>query len=284
MSETKKSRVFICFDFKYPYQNANSNYIRSFAQAIAENDNFDVIVIGAEQTVETMVVTALETFNKTKYVNMKIPIAKLPFRLVNHLSFGKYLCKQLKIFKPTREDYIILYNDYPDTSRRVLREYQELNKIGHVCSIVVEWFQPYQYKLERMNIDYILWNYNFTKWLPKFRKILSISTHVSKHFEKNGCNCLTIPCLSDVAVQKINIRDKDLSEKYDFTYVGAFVKKDAIPEMIQGLVLLKENELSRIRFHFTAITEQNIKENCGISEKEWNRIKKTLVFHGWMEY
>lgn len=284
MSEMRKSRVFICFDFKYPYQNANSNYIRSFAQAIAENDIFDVIVIGAVQSKKAGTVHCLETFHKTKYVNTRIPVARLPFRMVNHLSFGRYLCQQLKCFTPTKEDFIILYNDYPDTSKRILEEYGELNEIGHICSIVVEWFQPYQYKMMGMNPDYILWNYNFTKWLPKFKKIISISTYVSDHFEKQGCDCLTVPCMSDITEQKADLKEKGLAEKYHFTYVGAFVKKDAIPEMIQGLALLNEMELSRMCFHFTAITEQNIKEDCGISEKEWDKIKGSLVFHGWMEY
>lgn len=284
MSEKRKSRVFICFDFKYPYQNANSNYIRNFAQAIAQNDNFDVIVIGAEQAEKAGALDSLETFNKTKYVNFQIPPATLPFRMVNHLTFGRYLCQQLRIFSPTKEDYIILYNDYPDTSKRVLKEYRELNESGHVSSVVVEWFQPYQYKLARMNPDYILWNYNFTKWLPKFKKIISISTYVSEHFERLGCNCLTVPCLSDISAQKAAIVEKNLTEKYHFTYVGAFVKKDAIAQMVQGLTLLDETELSRMCFHFTAITEENIKEDCGISEKEWEKIKNSLVFHGWMEY
>lgn len=284
MEVTKKSRVFICFDFKYPYQNANSNYIRSFAQAVAENDNFDVIVIGAEQAEKTNTSVILETFGKTKFVNFRIPISKIPFRLVNHLTFGSYLCQQLKAFAPTQEDYIILYNDYPDTSRQVLNKYRKLNEIGHISSIVVEWFQPYQYKLARMNPDYILWNYNFTRWLPKFKKIISISTYVSEHFKRLGCDCLTVPCLSDISAQKAVIVEKSLTEKYHFTYVGAFVKKDAIPQMVQGLTLLDETELSRMCFHFTAITEKNVKEDCGISEKEWDKIRNSLVFHGWMEY
>lgn len=284
MSEMRKSRVFICFDFKYPYQNANSNYIRSFAQAIAENDIFDVIVIGAVQSKKAGTVHCLETFHKTKYVNTRIPVARLPFRMVNHLSFGRYLCQQLKCFTPTKEDFIILYNDYPDTSKRILEEYGELNEIGHICGIVVEWFQPYQYRMGKMNPDYILWKSNFTKWLPKFRKLIPISTYLSNYFKKFGCECLTVPCLSDTGLQEVKIRTKTKSERYNFTYVGAFVKKDAIPEMIQALAMLEKEELDKIYFHFTAITEHDLKEHCDISENDWKKIKDSIVFHGWMEY
>lgn len=284
MNTVKRKRVFICFDFKYPYQNANSNYIRNFAQAIAENRDFEVIVIGAEQANRVGTRSSLDIYKKTKYINMKIPVAKLPFRLVNHFTFGKYLCRQLDFYTPTTDDYIILYNDYPNTSQKILRRYEKLNEIGHLYSIVVEWFQPYQYKMGGMNPDYILWKINFTKWLPKFKKIISISTYISSYFEKIGCSCLTVPCLSDTGAQKVEINVKPKLERYNFTYVGAFVKKDAIPEMIQGLALLDVDELDKINFHFTAISEHDIKENCGISENDWEKIKGSIVFHGWMEY
>ena len=169
---------------------------------------------------------------------MKIPVAKLPFRLVNHAVFGEYLCRQLEIYAPTTNDYIILYNDYPYTSKKILHCYNHLNDIGHLYSIVVEWFQPYQYRMGKMNPDYILWKANFTKWLPKFRKLIPISTYLSNYFKKFGCECLTVPCLSDTGLQEVKIRAK--SERYNFTYVGAFVKKDAIPEMIQALAMLEK--------------------------------------------
>lgn len=284
MSTTKKSRVFICFDFKYPYQNANSNYIRGFAQAVAENNNFEVIVIGAEQADRVDTEPSLEVYKKTKYVNMRIPVARFPFRLINHLVFGEYLCRQLDIYAPTMDDHIILYNDYPNTSRKILSKYRKLNEIGHIYSIVVEWFQPYQYKMGAINPDYFLWNQNFKRWLPRFKKIISISTYMSRHFGDLGCKCLVVPCLSDVTSQKVDIKAKKKSEKYNFTYVGSFVKKDAIPEMIHGLAQLDMEELSKMKFHFTAITERNIKEDCAISENEWKKIKNSIVFHGWMRY
>ena len=268
----------------YPFQNANSNYIRGFAQAVAETDDFEVIVIGAKQTKDKQMDQKLSRYNKTQYINMPIPVAKLPFRLINHFTFGKRLCEELEHFQPTDKDHIILYSDYPFTSGAILKKYAALNKAGHVYNIVVEWFQPYQYKFGKLNPDYILWNLNFQWYLPKFKKLIPISHYLANHFEKLGCRCLTIPCLSDAVTQKYAGWGKRHEKVYHFTYVGSFVRKDAIPEMVQGLTKLSLQALNKLKFHFTAVTEGNVRDECGITPEEWEKIKPHLVFHGWMEY
>lgn len=58
--------------------------------------------------------------------------------------------------------------------------------------------------------------------------------------------------------------------------------KDALPEMLHGLALLTKEELSRLEFHFTGVTENQIKSI--LNGFEYEKIKNSVILHDWMKY
>lgn len=276
-------RIFIIFGYEFPYAKASTNYIRCLAQALALYNEYEIIVIGAQRKKDKCE-SRCGTLGNIKYENITFRECQVPFRLRDHFLYGKVLEKSLKKYNIATDDYVILYNDYFSVSKMMLREYRKMVQEGHVLYCVVEWFQPYQYKFGVLHPAYILWKYNFEHYIPKFRKIIPISEFLANHFCKLGCKCLTMPCLSDTCSRKCELSDCVKQKEYNITYVGSFVKKDAICEMVQSLTFLSDDELKRIRFHFTAIGLDTLKHHCGISSEQWERIKNSIISHGWMSY
>lgn len=201
------------------------------------------------------------------------------------MFFGRKLVKCLSKQDVKQEDYIIVYTDYISVTKCLFHSYAQNNRIGHMAYCIVEWFQAYQYTGGKFSLGYIFWKIHFDLFMPKYKKIIGISTKLAKHFSDIGCQTMVLPCLTDCNNSKICC-DLSVKEKecYDFIYPGAAMKKDSLEGMLKGLLLLNEDEQRKIRFHFTTLKPNKLIEAANCSEEVLNKLSGVLVFHGRLEY
>ena len=285
MNEKKKNnRYIICCSDPFPFGSANSNYIRNMALAL-KNAGKKVLVIGLLEGENFLDGEENGRFQGIDYINITQKKSKLPFRFTNHLFFGRKIVKCLSKQDVKQEDYIIVYTDYISVSKLLFQAYAKNNQLGHMAYCIVEWFQAHQYTGGKFSLDYIFWKIHFDLFMPKYKKVIGISTKLANHFSDIGCQTMVLPCLTDC--DNLTIRcDLSVREKeyYDFIYPGAATNKDSLEGMLKGLLLLNEDERRKVRFHFTTLKPNKLIEAANCSEEAFNKLSGVLVFHGRLEY
>lgn len=281
---SKSNRYIICCSDPFPFGTANSNYIRNMALAL-KNVGKDVLVIGLIENINVPDSEEKGSFEGIDYINITQKKSKIPFRLTNHLFFGKKIVKCLRKQKVKQEDYIIVYTDYISVSKSLFKTYAQNNKIGHMAYCIVEWFQAHQYTGGKLSLDYIFWKFHFDFYMPQYKKVIGISTKLARHFSEMGCQTMVLPCLTDCNSVKISCDlSKNKKKVYDFIYPGAATNKDSLEGMLKGLLLLTESEQQQIRFHLTTLKPNKLIEAAECSEKVLSQLSDVLVFHGRLEY
>ena len=285
MNEKKKNnRYIICCSDPFPFGSANSNYIRNMALAL-KNAGKKVLVIGLLEGENFLDGEENGRFQGIDYINITQKKSKLPFRFTNHLFFGRKIVKCLSKQDVKQEDYIIVYTDYISVTKLLFQAYAKNNQLGHMAYCIVEWFQAHQYTGGKFSLDYIFWKIHFDLFMPKYKKVIGISTKLANHFSDIGCQTMVLPCLTDC--DNLTIRcDLSVREKeyYDFIYPGAATNKDSLEGMLKGLLLLNEDEQRKVRFHFTTLKPNKLIEAANCSEEALNKLSGVLVFHGRLEY
>ena len=137
----------------------------------------------------------------------------------------------------------------------------------------LEWFGVEQYKTPREakkgEVQFQL-NANHDLLFP-------ISYHIRNQFPKTPA--LVLPIMADVTEFPFVPKKMDVCR---FILPANGMMKDALPEMLHGLALLTKEELSRLEFHFTGVTENQIKSI--LNGFEYEKIKNSVILHDWMKY
>ena len=107
----KLDRYIICCSDPFPFGSANSNYIRNMALAL-KNAEKNVLVIGLIEGSNSISDEIKGKYEGIEYINITQKKSKIPFRLVNHLFFGKKIVRCLKEQNIKTEDNLIVYTDY----------------------------------------------------------------------------------------------------------------------------------------------------------------------------
>ena len=277
-----KKRCFICCNDPFPIGTANSNYIRNMAKAL-NKANYEVIVIGLIEKKEVDANVDCGVYKGIRYINIINRKSRLPFRVRNHLLFGKDILRALKQFDVIPEDKIIVYTDFISVTYQLIKKYKSNNLRGNMAYCIVEWFQAHQFTCSYLSLDYIFWKLHFDFLMPKYRKIIGISEKLCKHFEDVGCKALVLPCLVDCAQIEPNIGGQ-YKEQRDFIYPGAATNKDALEGILKGLLLLSDSERKKIKFHFTTLKPDKLIKAAKCSDEVLYELNDVLIFHGRVEY
>ena len=276
------NRCFICCNDPFPFGTANSNYIRNMALALYKAD-YEVIVVGLIEKDTVLGKEECGVYERIQFVNILNKRSKLPFRVRNHLLFGKDIVKVLSRFDIVPQDRIIVYTDFISVTNSLLSKYKKNNQCDNIAYCIVEWFQAHQFTCSYLSLDYIFWNLHFDFLMPRYHKVIGISEKLSKHFKCLGCRTLTLPCLVDCEQVSPNLIRKS-KEQYDFIYPGAATNKDSLEGMLKGLLLLNDDESKKIRFHFTTLRPEKLLEAAKCQNDALEQLKDVLIFHGRMEY
>jgi glycosyltransferase involved in cell wall biosynthesis len=147
---------------------------------------------------------------------------------------------------------------------------------------ITEWYQPFQYKGGILNPVYWLDELGFQKGIPMSKSVLPISRKLESFFKSKGCKTLCLPILANPP--EIITGTNYNKQVIDFIYSGNAVKKDAIDMVIKSFARLSDEELRKVRLHFTGMGQNTIsylQRKCGM---DYKRIEPILTIHTWMQY
>lgn len=261
-------RVFILGWFSYPRGNATANYVQYLAKALQE-EGFCVTVMSAlnpefklsdGDVIGGITVRNIRWESKFSYIR----------RLMNGRLFPFVLAGKIAKLRLTSDDILIAPTSLPAISTlfRLKKKYK-FKTIGYP----LEWFGVEQYKTPREakkgEVQFQL-NANHDLLFP-------ISYHIRNQFPKTPA--LVLPIMADVTEFPFVPKEMDVCR---FILPANGMMKDALPEMLHGLALLTKEELSRLEFHFTGVTENQIKSI--LNGFEYEKIKNSVILHDWMKY
>ena len=261
-------RVFILGWFSYPRGNATANYVQYLAKALQE-EGFCVTVMSAlnpefklsdGDVIGGITVRNIRWESKFSYIR----------RLMNGRLFPFVLAGKIAKLRLTSDDILIAPTSLPAISTlfRLKKKYK-FKTIGYP----LEWFGVEQYKTPREakkgEVQFQL-NANNDLLFP-------ISYHIRNQFPKTPA--LVLPIMADVTEFPFVPKEMDVCR---FILPANGMMKDALPEMLHGLALLTKEELSRLEFHFTGVTENQIKSI--LNGFEYEKIKNSVILHDWMKY
>ena len=261
-------RVFILGWFSYPRGNATANYVQYLAKALQE-EGFCVTVMSAlnpefklsdGDVIGGITVRNIRWESKFSYIR----------HLMNGRLFPFVLAGKIAELRLTSDDILIAPTSLPAISTlfRLKKKYK-FKTIGYP----LEWFGVEQYKTPREakkgEVQFQL-NANHDLLFP-------ISYHIRNQFPKTPA--LVLPIMADVTEFPFVPKKMDVCR---FILPANGMMKDALPEMLHGLALLTKEELSRLEFHFTGVTENQIKSI--LNGFEYEKIKNSVILHDWMKY
>lgn len=272
-------RLFILTCSPFPYGDASSNYIRNFALSV-KRQGWEIIVIGRGKNRETDFSNGSYKYQGIQYENVDISKAG-PRNFLNlYFRYRVYLDPLERKFSICPNDYIYIYSDFLDIARYARKKVP----IGHISYSSVEWFQPFQYKHGSLDPMYLLWKYSFFYRTKKLNKVFPISRELESHYQRFGCRTCLLPVLIDSEDEKsseFSVRHEGLT---NFIYSGIGLHNDSLRCMIGAMYRMPEDLLGQMRLHFTILEETVLIEELGEKAYQLDKIRKSLIFHGWLEY
>ncbi|MFB3164791.1 glycosyltransferase [Neobacillus sp. 179-J 1A1 HS] len=270
-------RVFICTGDSFPHGNAGANYIQYLALALMEQQVEVVIlaqvkegIVGQNQT---------EAFYQgIRYINYEEKrFSKVPVFNRSGITVQKILQERYQI---NSSDHLILYSaDY--FFLNPLITFSKKRQIPvHVC--VTEHIPSYFYKYGIFNMNFLLREYTHRQIIPKATSIFPISQYLDNYFKSKNCRTLILPPMSDPFEYILN--NKKLNQNIHLIYPSPPSKKDSLVTMLQGIVLLNNEERARITLHLTGSSKQRLKDVLEQDSGLVDELESNLIIHPWLTY
>lgn len=175
-------------------------------------------------------------------------------------------------------DVVITYGNICLFQEKVYKRARKYGAKTFAC--ITEHFPASHYKHGIASPYYWRYCYTMAVSIPNAQNIFPISRHLQEYYNDKGCNTLLLPILADPFEYPQQPKIDDGIYRIVFPSNG-FVK-DALKQMLHGISLLSEEELSKIEIHFTGIGLKKLKENA--DEKFISMIGKQVIVHSWLEY
>ncbi|MBQ6786604.1 MAG: glycosyltransferase [Lachnospiraceae bacterium] len=273
-------RVFICAHANFPRGDATSNYIEYLSLALMLKD-YRVYVLsrGENRDEDWDEKEQCYVHNGICYFNYEAKCKTTFDFLINYFDESKNIVKLLRKFEAGKDDIILGYTLNYFYIKKLYRYSQKYNMKMAMC--ITEWHQAFEYNHGILNPVYWLDKMGFERGIPMCGNVIPISRHLDEHFKKKGCSTLCMPIL---AAPPDGIPEKDNGDIVHFIYSGNAIHKDAIDMIVNTFASLSDEELSKMKLHFTGMkssTVDYLKKKCG---KDFDRIRPILEIHAWMEY
>lgn len=269
-------RVIFCADIRFPRGDAGANRIQYVANTLQEI-GYDVFIVSCGENEYDGTYT--KYYEGIRYQNIKIGDNKIRRIFDTKMNSGNKILDIAKMHALSSKDIVYIYGSNAFFVNPI-RKYCLKNNIRCVID-VVEWHQPFQYKLGRYDPRYISANYTFIRLAHRIRNIIAISSCIQNYYGES-CNSIVIPALIDT--KRILMSKEKSGKKIHLIYPGNPFTKDDIRVMLKGLLELSLEERSNIAFHSTGISEKMLRDFLGEEQTILDDLGDTLIIHGRLEY
>lgn len=276
-------KIFICAHADFPRGGAEANYIEYLALSLIER-GVEVYVFsrGAKQEKEYCTVKECYCHNGIYYDNIDGKFESVLDFSRLYFAEAKYIIDLMEKHKATERDQIIFYTTNYFYIRKIYQYAQKRNMKTSMC--ITEWFQPFQYRGGILNPVYWLDEIGFQFGIPMSKRVIPICRYLETHFQKKGCKTLCLPILADPPEQMPERMGEQEDNVMHFIYSGNAIKKDAIDMIVNSFGALDEQELERVRLHFTGMSKDTVQYLQNACEDAYKKIEAIIHVHDWMDY
>lgn len=257
---------------KFTNKAAGATRIFSICNLLASAKR-DVIVLSLDE-VEPQKINFYHAF---KFISLRSTSKSILSRIFNLILHKKRLKKTLIYLKKQFFIEEIFFYDIPFHSILFLKRFAKENKI-RIFHDSVEWYSPQQFRWGRLALPYILKNCLNKYLIDKQIAVLAISTFLYNYFISKGIRTLQVPVMFDT--QRISYKKNCKTNKLILLYAGAPGRKDYLKEIVEGIAILKEDELKNIEFRLLGINKNQLRDKCLISAAIIKKCGNSLIAKG----
>lgn len=259
--------LFITMD-QFPYGDAGSVRELSFCKGLKEMGHEVIIISQADEKpfIENL-------YQGIKYISLRSASKKYSDKVMNYLGHQRRLKKTIKKLNKFNSFDAIWITQLPTNTLFYLKSYARKNNIVLYYDSV-EWFSPQNFRWGFLSFYYLineLWNRIL---IDSQFSVISISTYLNEHFKARNIPSIRIPVILDtreIAYKKITDPDKLI-----IIYAGSPAKKDYLKEVVEGVALLNEFELRRIKLKLIGVNLQQLIAECGVDPKAITKCRDSL--------
>lgn len=251
---------------KFPNGDAGAVRMESFAK-ILQNLNHNVVVAELGESTNFK----YSENNGIKYISLRHYKTNVFNRACNIIFYiqrlKKYVLKHFEKF-----DYILLGwcdKKIIDFAKRYAKKHN-----AKVIIDAVEWFSKEQFKNGEKSKAYKRNDKMNRIWIDNSINVISISSYLHEHFVSRNVKSTRIPVILDV--DNITYEKTVLDNKIVISYAGMPSKKDYFAEILQGLLLLSNEELEKFKFRIMGVTLNVLKSTILLKESDWERLSSTV--------
>lgn len=200
-------------------------------------------------------------------------------KLLNYFGFKERLRRFILQFDSKKVINTIFMTELPLNAMLFLKSFSKKKDIDLIFDSV-EWYSPEQFKLYRLDPEYLLNNVSNRFIIDKNFKVIAISKFLENHFKSKKIETVHIPAIIDV--QKFSPTKITQKNILTIMYAGSPGKKDYLKDMIEGMSLLSHNELSRVRLVIIGITIEQLRKELKVNEDLLEKVKDNIKVLGWV--
>lgn len=171
----------------------------------------------------------------------------------------------------------ILVVSASEMTTRFLKNYASRRHI-RLLHDAVEWYSPEEFRLGRFARAYRVKDRFNRKLIDQQFSVIAISTFLEEHFASRGLTVSRIPAVLDV--HGISAQKNICEDKRVFVYAGAPGRKDHLREILEGVALVDGVETHSFEIRLIGVTEQQLKEESGVSGSTLCKLEGKLRFYG----
>jgi glycosyltransferase involved in cell wall biosynthesis len=262
-------RLLIISGDKYPEKSAGAVRQHMFS-LMAKTLNYEPFVIGLGDSTNFEV----NEFQEVPYISFRYATTSLLNRAKGILHYKSNLINFLKSNK--KFDTILVVGVQLDVFFFV-KKYAVEHNIKLLYDMV-EWYSKEEFKFGRFAIPYIVNNGLNTKWVDQNFTVISISSYLNNHFNNRNIKSVRVPFILDVVNARYN--KNTLEEKLVLMYAGSIGRKDYIKEVINGLLLLEQQQLHGIEFRLFGINQDQALAAGLITNQQLKYLADNIKFYG----
>lgn len=260
-----KNCIYIAFGANLPDQNASALRVTSIINSLIDKGfSFDVIGQGPGET--SSCIKVCEGYNLLPTYNTKKKNSILEKVFAFFFPTRRIFVKIKSIIEKKKIDYIFIYQLIPiSLMRKIIRVSKKYN-IRIIFDIV-----EYQNLSQQRSLRGVFFNYlparKIIEKYSAYGRVISISTYLTEKFKTKGLASIFVPFFFDVKSIPINNHHQP-SNDLRIVYAGApFGSRDTIANAVKALMLLENNDRSRIHFTFAGFTRDQMRD-LGLSNSE----------------
>jgi glycosyltransferase involved in cell wall biosynthesis len=256
-----------------------------YAMALSvQSAGYKIIILtpGLPNLVDLNADTGKYVFNTIEYRSYYKPGLTRIQGIKNRYNIKKILDATLTPFE--KENVCLICSSYINYNI-FLHFYLRRHKIPALVD-ATEWYSSFQFKFGKLNIKYLIHDFNHRFLIPKAKNVICISKYLEDYYNKMGCNTIYLP--PQIVIKDYIPHNLPVLSPVVFFYAGSIQKtNDYIAIALEGFAMLTSKEKERIKIIIAGYDKTSfldklpnsseVIENLGNSISIIGRISKPVV-------